>query len=112
MSAALRLPAVAVAAAVALVAWVPAPAQPSPSGAAANVAAGEAMSERDCVACHRQKYGSPGAIYLRADRRVNTFAQLQAQVARCNAELAKQYFPEEEEQLVDYLNHAFYRLQR
>lgn len=107
----LRLPALATLA-VAAIAWVPALAQPSPSPAGGNVAAGRALSERDCVACHRQKYGSPEAIYLRADRRVNTFAQLQAQVARCNAELPTQYFPEEEEQLVEYLNHTFYRLPR
>jgi hypothetical protein len=93
-------------------AWMPASAQPSPAGTEASVAAGRAIAERDCVACHRQKYGSPESIYLRADRRVNTFAQLKAQVARCNTELATQYFPEEEEQLVDYLNHTFYRLQR
>jgi mono/diheme cytochrome c family protein len=93
-------------------AWTPALGQPAAPSANANVAAGRALSERDCIACHRQKFGTPEAIYLRPDRRVNTFAQLQAQVARCNAELPTQYFPEEEEQLVDYLNTIFYRLPR
>lgn len=87
-------------------------AQPAAPAASAEVTAGRALSDRDCVACHRQKYGSPEAIYLRADRRVNTFAQLRAQVARCNAELPTQYFPEEEDQLTEYLNFTYYRLPR
>ncbi len=92
------------------IAWTPAlaPAQQATS-TSANVAAGRLLSDRDCVACHRQKFGTPEAIYLRSDRRVNSLAQLKAQVARCNAELPTQYFPEEEEQLVDYLNATFYR---
>lgn len=98
--------------AMAMVAWTPTHAQPAMNPGGANVAAGRALSDRDCVACHQQKYGSPEAIYLRPDRRVNTLAQLKAQVARCNAELTTQYFPEEEEQLVDYLNATFYRLPR
>ena len=96
--------------AVAVLAWTPTQAQPAAILGGANVAAGRALSDRDCVACHQQKYGSPEAIYLRPDRRVNSLAQLKAQVARCNAELPTQYFPEEEEQLVDYLNATFYRL--
>lgn len=92
-------------------AWMPVLAQPS-TATSANVAAGRALSDRDCIGCHQQKFGSPEAIYLRADRRVNSLAQLKAQVARCNAELPTQYFPEEEEQLVDYLNATFYRLPR
>ena len=105
------LPALATLATLAI-AWIPALAQPATAPSSANVAAGRALAERDCIACHQQKYGSPEAIYLRPDRRVNTFAQLVAQVARCNAELPTQYFPEEEEQLVDYLNQTFYRLPR
>ncbi len=87
-------------------------AQPAAGATSAEVAAGRALSDRDCVACHRQKYGSPEAIYLRADRRVNTLAQLRAQVARCNAELPTQYFPEEEDQLTRYLDFTYYRLSR
>jgi mono/diheme cytochrome c family protein len=107
---ALQLP-VLVAVAVLALAWRPALAQPSTS-TSTNVAAGRALSDRDCIACHQQKFSPPEAIYLRPDRRVNTLAQLKAQVARCNAELPTQYFPEEEEQLVDYLNATFYRLPR
>ena len=95
-----------------VIAWTSAWGQPAAPAASASVAAGRALSERDCIACHRQQFGTPEAIYLRSERRVNTFAQLQAQVARCNAELPTQYFPEEEEQLVDYLNATYYRLPR
>ena len=75
----------------------------------ADVAAGRALSDRDCVACHRQKFGAPETIYVRPDRKVMTLAALRAQVARCNTELAIQYFPDEEEQVTAYLNATHYR---
>lgn len=77
--------------------------------AAADIAAGRALSDRDCVACHRQKFGAPEAIYTRTDRKVTSLAALRLQVARCNTELATQYFPDEEEQVTAYLNATHYR---
>lgn len=77
--------------------------------AAADIAAGRALSDRDCVACHRQKFGAPESIYTRTDRKVTSLAALRLQVARCNTELATQYFPDEEEQVTAYLNATHYR---
>ncbi|MEP7329400.1 MAG: cytochrome c, partial [Betaproteobacteria bacterium] len=77
---------------------------------AADINAGRTLSDRDCVACHHQKFSPPEAIYLRPDRKVHTLAALRAQVARCNVELATQYFPEEEEHIVAYLNATWYHL--
>ncbi len=76
---------------------------------AADIAAGRALSDRDCVACHRQKFGTPDAIYVRPDRKVSSLAALRLQVARCNTELSTQYFPDEEEQVTAYLNATHYR---
>lgn len=79
---------------------------------AADIAAGRTLSERDCVACHVQKFGTPEAIYVRPDRKVTSLAALRVQVARCNTELATQYFPDEEEQVTAYLNATHYRFAR
>ncbi|MEO6566302.1 MAG: cytochrome c [Casimicrobiaceae bacterium] len=98
---------VAVATCVLLAAVGAASAETSPT--ATDIAAGRALSDRDCVACHRQKFGTPEAIYLRPDRKVKSLAALRLQVARCNVELATQYFPDEEEQVTAYLNATHYR---
>ncbi len=71
---------------------------------------GKALVERDCVGCHAQRFaGDPDQMYLRADRRVKTPAQLLAQVQACNTNLGKGYFPEEEEHIAMYLNLEFYK---
>ncbi len=68
------------------------------------------MVDRDCVACHAQKFaGDPDRMYSRPDRRIKTPAQLLSQVQACNANLAKGYFPEEEEHIAAYLNLQFYK---
>ena len=85
-------------------------AQSKPPPAAADIAAGRTLSERDCVGCHLQRFGSPEAIYMRSERKVTSLDALRAQVARCNTELSTQYFPVEEEQITAYLNATYYRL--
>jgi len=75
-----------------------------------NAGAGKALVDRDCVACHAQRFaGDPDQMYRRADRRVKTPAQLLAQVQACNTNLGKGYFPEEEEHIAAYLNLEFYK---
>lgn len=74
-----------------------------------DVKAGQALADRDCVACHVQRFGNASAIYTRGDRRVGSPGQLLAQVQRCNAELGKGYFPDEEEHLAAYLNLTYYK---
>jgi cytochrome c553 len=82
--------------------------QPPPF-AAGDAAAGKAMVDADCVACHEQRFGTAGKVYLRADRRVHTPAQLLAQIQRCDANLGLSHFPEEEEHIAAYLNLHYYR---
>lgn len=74
-----------------------------------DAAQGKPLVERDCVACHASRFdGKPEQMYLRADRRVRTPAQLLAQVRYCNAQLNTQYFPEDEEHVAAYLNGQYY----
>jgi cytochrome c5 len=83
--------------------------QPAPFRAG-DTTAGKAMVDRDCVACHAQRFaGDPDQMYRRTDRKVKTPAQLLAQVQGCNANLGKGYFPEEEEHIAAYLNLEFYK---
>jgi len=70
---------------------------------------GHTLVERDCNGCHVRLVGDADRIYLRDDRRVRTPAQLQAQVAYCNTQLATGYFPDEEEHVAAWLNQRYYR---
>lgn len=73
---------------------------------------GEAMATRDCVACHARRFdGDADRMYLRADRKVRTAAQLVAQIRYCNTELGAGYFPDEEEHLAAFLNQRYYHFQ-
>ncbi len=72
---------------------------------------GEAMVERDCNACHARRFdGDASRIYLRADRKVTTPAQLAAQITYCNTQLGTGYFPEDELHIAAYLNERYYHL--
>ena len=83
-------------------------AQPSPF-ASGKPKEGAKLVERDCVTCHAQRFaGDHEQIYLRLDRRVRNPSQLLAQVQRCNTELGRNYFPEEEEHVAAYLNLQYY----
>ena len=87
-----------------------APAAPATATATGDAAAGKALHEKDCVACHARKFGGDATkIYLRADRKVTTPAKLKAQIAMCNTELGTGYFPEEEDHLAAYLELSYYK---
>jgi mono/diheme cytochrome c family protein len=75
----------------------------------ADAAAGKALHEKDCIACHAKRMGGDAAkMYTRADHKVMSAAQLRAQVAVCNSQLGKQYFPDDEENVAAYLNREYY----
>ena len=100
-------------AALCAIVWFPpdvaAETQPAPF-AAGDAAAGKALADSDCVGCHAQRFsGKPEEMYLRPDHKVRTPEQLLAQVRRCNVQLGKGYFPEEEEHVAAYLNLQYYK---
>jgi cytochrome c553 len=82
--------------------------QPAPF-AHGDAKAGKALAERDCVACHEQKWKPASAIYTRSDRRVMSAPQLLTQVQVCNAQLGAGYFPEDEENVAAFLNETYYK---
>jgi len=80
--------------------------------AAPDAALGRALVKtHQCETCHQGKVSGPeGTIYLRKDRRVTSWAKLQAQVAGCNSMLKLGLFPEDEEHIAAYLNQTYYKL--
>lgn len=95
-------------------AWLPSLAAQGTADAFKNgdAALGEPVATRDCVACHARRFdGDAERIYLRADHKVRTPAQLMAQIRYCNTELGAGYFPDEEENLAAYLNKKYYHFQ-
>jgi hypothetical protein len=99
-----------VAAVAALVAAMqPAGAQQPKAFAGGDPKAGGVLVQRDCVACHAQRFSDATTMYTRADRKVRSPEQLLAQVRVCNVELKAGYFPDEEEGVAAYLNQHYYR---
>ena len=95
--------------AAALLVAPPVPAQQPKALAHGDAAAGKALADKDCVACHVRRFGDAATIYTRADRKVRTAEQLLAQVRFCNIDLKAGYFPEEEEHVAAYLNLTYYK---
>ena len=75
-----------------------------------DVAAGKVIVERQCAACHADRFdGDPNLIYTRADRRVKSASGLAQMITNCNASLGNTLFPEDELNIAAYLNQAFYK---
>jgi cytochrome c2 len=79
--------------------------------AAPNVQNGKAIDQAKCYACHAKKTGFSNGdmIYTRSDRKVKDFARLKTMVTMCNTELRLDMFPEDEADVIAYLNKQFYK---
>ncbi len=63
----------------------------------------ESYHANNCTRCHDSH------VYVRDDRRVTSYPALQAQVARCDANLGTKLFPDDLTLLVDHLNGTYYK---
>ena len=79
--------------------------------AAPDLANGKKIDQQQCYACHAKKSGFSNGdmIYTRSDSRVKNLQNLRSMVARCNSELRLDLFPEDEADVVAYLNKQFYK---
>jgi hypothetical protein len=79
--------------------------------AAPDLANGKKIDEQKCYACHAKKtgFGNGDMIYTRSDSRVKNLQNLKSMVARCNTELRLDLFPEDEADVVAFLNKQFYK---
>lgn len=79
------------------------------SAADNSLQAGKKLVETHCISCHASSFGGDGSgIYTREYRKVRSFNGLKAQVTNCNTMLNLKWFDDEEQQVVQYLNHTYY----
>lgn len=72
---------------------------------AADLQAGQALHDANCLKCH------DSAVYTRGDRRVGSLAGLRKQVIRCEQSLGLTWFDEQIDDVVHYLNTNYYKFQ-
>jgi len=79
--------------------------------AAPDLANGKTIDQQKCYACHAKKtgFGNGDMIYTRSDSKVKSIANLKKMVGICNTELRLDLFPEDEVDVVAYLNQQFYK---
>lgn len=88
-------------------------AQTPPVFKEANPAEGrKLMSERQCDACHAQKWGNDGQDIYRPGQHIKDVAQLRKQVSQCNTGLNLNLFPEEETDIAAWLNKTYYHFKK
>jgi mono/diheme cytochrome c family protein len=79
----------------------------------ADVAAGKALHDNNCISCHASSYGGDGsAIYTREYNKVKTSKGLIAQVRNCNTNIGLKWFEDEELNVAAYLNQAYYKFEK
>jgi cytochrome c2 len=82
-------------------------AEPFAKGDAAN--GQKLVAKYDCNSCHKGKMGGDGtAIYTRANRRVNSPADMVQQMEMCSGAIGKQLSEQEKQDLAAYLNKTYY----
>lgn len=77
----------------------------------ADLTAGKALVEKNCVSCHASSFGGDGsAIYTREYHKVKTSKGLIAQVRACNTNLDLKWFEDDELNVAAFLNQTYYKL--
>ena len=72
----------------------------------ADVDKGKELHDESCLDCHM--IGDHTELYTRKNRQVDSLPRLGGQVSRCTQILNITWFPEEEKDVVDYLNSQYY----
>ncbi|QWD91575.1 hypothetical protein [Polynucleobacter sp. MWH-Braz-FAM2G] len=76
-----------------------------------DLANGKTIDKQKCYACHAKKsgFGNGDMIYTRTDGKVKSMADLKKMVSLCNTELRLDLFPEDEADVIAFLNQQFYK---
>jgi hypothetical protein len=79
--------------------------------ASPDLANGKKIDQQKCYACHAKKsgFGNGDMIYTRSDGKVKNLPGLKSMVAMCNTELRLDLFPDDEADVVAFLNKQFYK---
>jgi cytochrome c2 len=83
----------------------------APVLATPDLANGKTIDQQKCYACHAKKtgFGNGDMIYTRSDGKVKSLADLKKMVSLCNSELRLDLFPEDEIDVIAFLNQQFYK---
>jgi hypothetical protein len=83
----------------------------SSSANSADLLNGKTLHQAKCYQCHAEKsgLGNGDIIYTRLDRKAKDLAGVKRMVSMCNTELRLDLFPEDEVDLVAYINQQFYK---
>ena len=73
--------------------------------AAADIENGEELHFDDCTGCHLDE------VYTRANRVVGSLERLGQQVRFCKDTVGAQWFDEDVEDVIEYLNQSYYRFE-
>ena len=73
---------------------------------------GKTLHDQNCAGCHKSMFnGNEAAIFTRPDRRVTSVEGLMAQVEACDANLGTRLEKDQLDDIVRYLNDAFYKFE-
>jgi len=83
----------------------------APVIAAPDLANGKAIDQQKCYSCHAKKtgFGNGDMIYTRSDGKVKSMSDLKRMVSLCNTQLRLDLFPEDELDVIAFLNQQFYK---
>ncbi len=71
---------------------------------AIDIEHGKSLQQKNCMSCHDD------GMYTREERRITTLDALRHQVQRCETNLNLQWFPEDVDAVIEYLNTTFYNV--
>ena len=78
----------------------------SSSSPAIDINHGKSLQQENCMRCHDD------SMYTREERRVTTLDALKHQVQRCETNLDLAWFPEDVDDVIEYLNTSFYKFKQ
>jgi len=77
-----------------------------------DAAHGKQLYDAKCTSCHISQFGGDGSgIFTRKDRRIKTIEGLTGQVNNCNAMAHAALSDDDINDVVKYLNDAFYKFE-
>ncbi len=75
-----------------------------------DIRMGQELHSDNCISCHADMVGGDGSdLYTRSNRMVGSHDELVAQVNNCNVNLGTNWFDDEVNAVVAYLNAEYYQ---
>lgn len=71
---------------------------------------GKELHDESCLSCHMVAHNKD--FYTRKNHKMTDLFSLKSQVSRCSQAFQTGWFPEEEQAVLAYLNHEFYKFEQ